>query len=242
MAPGKRARSTWLRMLAEIAAIVAGILIALAADAAWDEHIDRLDERQALVRLHDEFVRSAEGLEETRAFHEGEQAALEGLFELIRSAGSPPGSYQIPDSLLWQAYGTSMWTPPRGAVSSLVSSGQIRLIRSDSLRAEITSWLDVVADLNTDEEAERRHYEQFQLPLTHEYVPFVSVGFRLGVTGYDSPSRSTGDYRALLNDLRYENTIEWRVDKKRQILDVYEEVSARLQLIIRLLERELGAT
>ncbi len=232
----------WRRALVELVTIVLGISIALAADAMWDRHIDRQQERQALVRLLDDFTRSAELLEEAANRHRGQQAAVEHLLRLIAAAGDPPNSYQVPDSVLCNAYGTSRWIPPSGAVSSLVNSGEIRLITNDSLRAELTSWLDVVAAVQTIEQEERRHYEQFQLPLTYEYVPFVSIGFRTDGVGYESQSRANADYRALLNSLPFENSVEYRIAKKQQILTQYVLVSDQLQVVLALLERELGAT
>lgn len=70
-------------------------------------------------------------------------------------------------------------------------------------------------------------------------MPYVSVGFRLEIDGYDSRSPSEGDYRALLTSLPFENVIEWRVAKKMEILSDYENAGDQLQVILRLLNREL---
>ena len=232
----------WRRAISEVVTIVVGISIALGADAAWEEHVDRVDERAALRRLHDDFQRSTALLDSVTALHEADLASLERLMELILSAGDPAGSYEVPDSILIGVYRTSAWTPPMGSVTSLLNSGDLRLIRNDSLRAELTAWPEVVSNIAGRESASRAHYEQFQLPLTHEYVPWASLMLRSGPHHYGVASRASGDYRGLLNSLSFENTIEWRVSKEVEILAEYTITERRLNVILELLARELGAS
>jgi hypothetical protein len=230
----------WTRLAVEAAAIVVSILLAFAIDAWWSDRVARQQEVQALVRLREDFNETARLFEVARAGHLRQQAGVDAMFSLIPAAGDPPNSYQIPDSVLWGMYGTERFMPPLGAVSSLINSGEIRLIGNETLRFGLTSWLEVVAVLNKTEDEERHVYEQFQLPQMFRYVPFVSVGFRLEIDGYNSRSPSEGDYRALLTSLPFENVIEWRVAKKTEILSQYEDVSDKLEVILHLLNRELG--
>ena len=50
-----RPRIPWTRLGAEFVVIVVGVLVALAADAAWDSHDDRQAERGYLAALLVEF-------------------------------------------------------------------------------------------------------------------------------------------------------------------------------------------
>jgi len=229
----------WARLAVEATAIVVSILLAFAIDAWWGDRGEQQQEVQALVRVREDFNETARLLEVERAIHLRQQAGVDAMFRLIPAAGDPPNSYQIPDSVLWGMYGTARFMPPRGAVSSLINSGEIRLIGNEELRSELTSWLEAVDVLNKNEDEERHVYEQFQLPQLFQFVPFVSVGFRLEIDGYNSRSPSEGDYRALLTSLPFENVIEWRAAKKTEILSQYEDVSDKLEVILHLPDREL---
>lgn len=154
----------WTRLAVEATAIVVSILLAFAIDAWWGDRIELQQEVQALIRLREDFNETARLLEVEKDIHLRQQAAVDAMFRLIPVAGDPPNSYQIPDSVLWDMYGTGRFVPPLGAVSSLINSGEIRLIRNETLRSELTSWKGVVDKLKNNEEEERNVYEQLQLP------------------------------------------------------------------------------
>jgi hypothetical protein len=168
-------QTPWRKGAVEVIVIVLGISIALAADALWSARVERQDEQEALGRLYDDFSAALQAMESPKAAHQENLEAFSEMLRLIAAGGVPPGSYQVPDSLLLAIYGTYAWTPPLGALQSLLSAGDIALIRNDSLRAELTAWPEVVKRVNGEEASDRLMYEQVQLPITFQTVPYVSV-------------------------------------------------------------------
>ena len=54
----------WKRLSVEALAIVGSILLAFAIDAWWEERLDRQIERNDLERLHAEFIRNRDRMNE----------------------------------------------------------------------------------------------------------------------------------------------------------------------------------
>ena len=125
---------------AELLVVVAGILIALALQAWWNTRSDREREERYLLQLRADLLqtelsvrtadsvmapRDAEGARALRAFYQPE----------------PPPT----DSLVYWAYHSLWYELPRpvlGTVEALVTTGDLGLIQSDSLRSAITNYLD----------------------------------------------------------------------------------------------------
>ena len=139
----------WRRYLAEGTVIVVGILVALAADAIWEYRVDRGDEATALRQLHAEFAANAAQLDTVAAEH---RRGIEAVTVLL---GAVRGSTMLtPDSVrTLVAFLDAPWTfnPKLAALESVVASGQLRLIRDDSLRVELIGWPGIVEDMREDE-------------------------------------------------------------------------------------------
>ncbi len=72
----------WKRISIEAAAIVGSILLAFSIDAWWEERHERIDETEQLARLHVEFTRNIERIDERVWESEILDACIE-FFDLI---------------------------------------------------------------------------------------------------------------------------------------------------------------
>lgn len=129
--------------------IVLGVLIALAADAAWDYRVDREDERVALRQLDAEFLANASQLDSVSAGHRRGLDAAAILLDAVRgrttlSADSTRNLVRALD-MAWT------FNPKLAALESVTQSGQLGLIRDDSLRVALVGWPGIVDDLKEDE-------------------------------------------------------------------------------------------
>jgi hypothetical protein len=124
---------------AEIVVVVAGVLIALALNAWWGA-------RQGAAREQEYLHQLVEDLQETETLYERiergwtRQGASAGkLLRPYRSSSKPPA-----DSML-QWMGSFVFvqqsTFVTGTATALVETGDLNLIRSDSLRSAITGYL-----------------------------------------------------------------------------------------------------
>lgn len=139
----------WQRYVTEGVVIVVGILVALAADAAWDYRVDRADERTALRQLEAEFAVNAAQLDTVADKHRQGLQAVTDLLGVVR------GSRELPTDSIRSliAFLDAPWTfnPKLAALESIIASGQLGLIRDDSLRVELVGWPGVLEDMREDE-------------------------------------------------------------------------------------------
>lgn len=139
----------WRRYVAEGIVIVVGILVALAADAMWQYRIDRADEHTMLRELEAEFAANAQQLDSVAAEHRRGREGVRVLLGALRgSLDVPPDSIRDLLELL-----DAPWTfnPKLAALESVIASGQLGLIRDDSLRIELVGWPAIVEDMKEDE-------------------------------------------------------------------------------------------
>ena len=131
----------WKRLLAELAVIVAGVLIALAADAWWEQRRERNEAEDYLQRLLVDFEATERRLHNTR---EADSKTLESVSGIVdrayRGAFPPPDSLDLPTRF-------NSFEPLIGTLTALVESGDLRLIRSDSLRFELIAFLALISSV-----------------------------------------------------------------------------------------------
>lgn len=131
---GRRAR--WLRITAEGAVIVASILLAFAIDAWWDRQQDREDEREALAVLVEELDSVIEQMTEFRRFAEDKSRAAIDL-RAILNAPVPIERRDDVNDLMMRNLLRRTVSLPRSGYTDLVSTGAMRVISDQELRARI---------------------------------------------------------------------------------------------------------
>lgn len=134
-------------VMRELVTIVAGVLIALGLDAAWDAHQDRNYEVAALNALRDDFEVNSTRLERVvEVFSRVEAASAQLVAISVVQAPVPR------DSLLFLIGETSLgqrFEPQLATFSDLVSSGRLSLLRSQELRRELALFTGFADRLQT---------------------------------------------------------------------------------------------
>jgi hypothetical protein len=128
----------WKRLVAELAVIVAGVLMALAADAWWETRREREEAREYSERLLVDFQETRRRL---RGAIAGETATLDSVSSVVARAHD--GVFPSPDSLVLPMQ-FNQFEPLTGTLTALVESGDLRLIRDDSLRFELVAFLSLL--------------------------------------------------------------------------------------------------
>lgn len=175
---------------AEFLVVVAGVLVALAVGAWWQGRQDAATERAYLRQLAADLRETERAAADADAFLRPVDRAGSLLWLAFYEAERPPR-----DSLLAWAE-RAMWTstvrPVTGTAEALVATGDLALIRDDSLRTAVTAYLERTRGRLYDHEqfdrvwadAERRmrrHIDPTESALTH-YAPAELDGF-LGQMG-----------------------------------------------------------
>ena len=146
---GWRAKGRWFA--AEYLIIVTGVLTAAAVNAWWQGRQEVTQERSYLVQLVEDLRQTERIMTLADSAELRASRAIGRLERAFYLSERPPR-----DSLLMWIYGSSWIRPVRpvlGTAEALVSTGDLRLIRDDSLRAAVTAYLDDTRRLMAHHEA-----------------------------------------------------------------------------------------
>jgi hypothetical protein len=219
--------------LGEIVLVVLGILIALQINN-WNQHQKNLRAEQQLLKdLNQEFQLNQNLLEKKlKEVKEGVEVHKAHLDKLLS------GEYTYENLVSFQfdiIKGAGTSDPAYGVINSLIASGNIKLIRNDSLKYELTSWKDKMANLL---ENERFHLENIfkYSDYSNERVP-KNANLKFS----DLPQE---EIEALFlnmgKDIRYRNFV---VDNssylEHQVKPELEEVTTSCKKIIQLISKEM---
>lgn len=128
--------------LAEFLVVVAGVLVALAVNGLMQEHLDQQREQVYLRQLSADLGRSDVELSEAVKFvHERALASARVLHRFWREAPAVDESFIVD---LAMPRGTRRFRPVLGTAEALGSSGELGLIRSDALRADLLAYVELV--------------------------------------------------------------------------------------------------
>jgi pimeloyl-ACP methyl ester carboxylesterase len=233
-------RIPWARIVAEGVAIVGSILLAFALDAWWDRRAERRDELETLTRLAEEFDRSAEILAATQAFQDSVIRASEALLELIGPGAEPGVPTDSVGRLIYGSIRRGTFTPVSGVLGSVLSSGRLRIIISDSLRAELAAWPGLVEDLNEGERFAWAFVDDRYIPYLDERISWRSVDHLVGNEAYVRPSGFERGWMDVLGDRLFENLLGTQHTYTQVILADSEALAERLYRILLLIDRERG--
>lgn len=162
-----------LYAIGEIILVVIGILIAVQINGWNEEMKDRSKEKALLAELY------KESIENLKQFEENKQAYMQSLWAcdvLLRNVSKLDLKTSI-DSVM--KYGPGVFRgitfdPSNGIVESLISTGEIQLIRNDSLRNYLITWKDVLIDFKEEEENSRFLWKNQVEPYIIEHGDFVN--------------------------------------------------------------------
>ena len=130
---------SWKRALGELALIVMGVLIALAVNAWWSRRQDDARERAYLRQLLVDVQGNEQDIDRVLVQSRGAITALERLVDAFDAAGPLPACATL-DSLVRTSLTYSNVDLRSGTYAALMGTGEVRLIRDDSLRAQVISY------------------------------------------------------------------------------------------------------
>ncbi len=221
-------RNRWKTVVTEFVTIVIGILVALAADAWWQNRADRRDEREALASLMTEFSASRLVLQERLARHEEIRRSLSTILEWVAPEPDLPSDSTVTEELWVGIGGWVTYEDRRGVLDGLIASGRLSLIRDASLQAMLAGWGAEVADLAEDELAAVRDLDERLKPRWYALSPLGEGAF--------SPT-----YDRLLSDPVFEHLLLERLDRTEAVLSEYNDVLEAVEAILSALDGNLNS-
>ena len=166
LAPAPRQRRVdWRPKLrwfgAEYLIVVLGVLTAVALNAWWQGQQDAAREQEYLRQLVEDLTQTESRMERREPSHRKGDRAAALLVRSFRS-GSTPSADSV---VYWATRGIQVGRPTfvTGTATALVETGDLNLIRNDSLRSSITDYIDRVdiieSALAHNDEASRPYIE-----------------------------------------------------------------------------------
>jgi hypothetical protein len=160
----------WGRLAAEFVVIVVGVLVALAADAWWQQRGDGQRRSALLDAIQSDMARAHDEVERVARHH---TAGLESAAVLLERGDADlrdhPAAFDSLLSLAWASAAT--YDAPLGAVEAVIRSGSLDLLSDDALVFDLTAFPSLVS----------RQVRQEQV-LTQAHVDFADY---LGSVGID---------------------------------------------------------
>jgi len=223
----------WRRLVIEGPAIVGSILFALALDAWWTDRSERLEEREALVALAQDFAAASDALEYQLLVRD---SALVAANAILRMTG-PEASDLLMDSLaqmIPRVLRLGTFNPPLGTLDALLGSGDLRLITNSNLRAALASFPSALEGQRETEAFAGTTVFGMLLPYLNRHVPLQEYGLRR-----QGSSEFGGTPGEMLRSLEFENLIQNRLMNTEFLIDGLLSLSQRIDTILDLTNQEL---
>ena len=228
----------WRYAFGEIILVVIGILIALQVNT-WNENRKNISKKNALLKaMKVEFKDNLEQLDTVIYY---DNLVLKSCGRLLGLTEEQISTIPV-DTLIEVIRNTTwLWTfdARNGALRSGISSGEIHLIKNDSLVNLLFSWPDVVADAKENEDR-ALDYRLASDPILERFVrkaDYLSL-YRPEI----GKSKHQSNYRALMKDPIYEDFLTERLSHTGDAINELLIVKKQNELILDLIEIELNTS
>lgn len=236
IAPG---RGRFRDYAAELFTIFAGILLALLADTAWDFASDRGREHEYLAGLRAELHASA------RELRADEAVRSLGLDRMAVTLDAARGDATVPDDSVPDAIVALLnyrfFSPARAVLDDLIDSGNLRILRSDSLRFELQRYLQQLDQLAVVEKRERDFIAETLEPYVagqirmHDLLPLQTYDNAL-----DTPPTDASAFHRMLDDGTFATLAFMRWERSRTAWAFGSGLYVTIERLIRMIDQELG--
>lgn len=179
-----REKSTrWAGYAAEVVTIVAGILLALAADAGYRYLADRASESEIIGSLRVEFAADVDELRADQQ-HRVEKLASIDLLKAVRKGDVGLPAPEILANALLNTLDYRFYTPSHPILDDLLATGRLELIRSDELRYALMVFGQARSRIAVIEQREREF-------VATQIEPFLAARLDLDALAAESPDELT---------------------------------------------------
>jgi hypothetical protein len=216
------------KALGEIAIVTAGILIAFALDAWWDNRATAEREQIHLRALASDFQQNVELL---RVLIKTEDDVMSGSRALLELAeAQEPIERKTLVELMGRVFNSNRYEPVMGAYEALVNSGGLMLIRDEPLRAALAEFAARVE--GTDAEVwSNEHYFAFAREFGASFALYSWNG-----------ERGEADARVLeemLSNPRFHQHLAMRYYSERDLARDYRELLRQSVSVLTQLQAQL---
>jgi hypothetical protein len=153
--------------IGEVVLVVIGILIALSINNWNESRIDRLSEQAILRQLKSEFNSNLKQLDEKIGIR---SYIINSAIQLLANIDNP--SIRNIDSIEMHLAKTIPYTTFDPILNDLATSGNLRLIKNDSLRALLSVWTSEIVQVTEGEQTWAKYRNEI-------YIPFLIKNYQV---------------------------------------------------------------
>ena len=233
----------WYQASAEVALILAGVIIALAVDSWWTERQNRESELAYLQALMTDFQDNRQTLLDEIEVQKQIVAVGERILQLIEGGLSSEGEMAFFDQLD-DLYYFREWAPITGTYDDLVGSGNLLLIENLEIRKELSAFQRDLSSIREFEGLQTETYYQNQAPFVLKYWDGTEAFWRDHAQWLGRQKAPTSPFPASFEPFataEFWNLVVAWMWVHADIISSYEDAIAACDRIVGLIETELSA-
>lgn len=211
--------------IGEIILVMIGILLALQVNDWNQSRLNRIEEKNILAKLHDEFLDNKSELAKSISIYKGAMNANLALMNLIGIDSIELKKHNL-DSLLYQSLPSLQIVLSDNTIKNIVQTGKLDIIKNPEVIQLINQW-EAQTILLKERDKNLSDWINHQLiPLINDYVAFKQLD-AYGNMPWGGKSKLKADYHTLFHMLTYENIMDnvlWYHNKIRISLESTNEL------------------
>jgi len=235
----------WRRVSVEAAAIVASILLAFAIQAWWEQRNETDLEQRILSALLKEFEQNDRLLQDASELYEGGYTIALDTFKYLDRDTAEFDEAQFGLLIRGLLSGRTIHLES-GAHDALLASGELSIIRDETLRNRLAAWPSYVAEWSEEEAAVFSFNQEILTPSLSSYVrlrnirdvfaPFPAGNSPAAIPGGSSEA---GSLSVLAGSLEFDNLVHRRAQGLWYAMRDGETLRVQLAEILDLIRQNL---
>ena len=215
--------------IGEIVLVMIGILLALQVNSWNQSRLDRIEEKNILAKLHDEFLENKTEVDKSTAIYKSAMNSNSVLMNLIGSDEATLQKHNL-DSLFYESLPSLQIVLSNNTVKNIVLSGKLNTIKNAEIIKLINQWEAHLVLIKEREKTLLDWINNQLIPLISDYVPFKQMD-AYGNMPWSGKSKLKSDYYRLFQQLKYENVLDnvlWYHNKNRLSLEIANDLILKI--------------
>ena len=214
----------------EIILVMIGILLALQVNNWNNDRIEQNEEREVIVKLHNEFKENKKILNKFLSDINNQMNAQETLMSLIGASQQELSMHNL-DSLFYTSFGASEMAFADNTIKNIMQSGKLNLLKNENIINLLYKW-------NTLSEIRKTRMTKLDNWANDKIVPYLlsKISFKQMDMTSNYPwagiSKVKPDYYPLFQEITFENYLDNNLWYFQQVKERCEETDILIDEII----------